>query len=193
MQSCCRGQRPPSIVGADMVARLSALFRRGIRHQAVNLSPLVLFRKVFGDGETFGTHEEQTVAVLTPLHLVAGTNPVTARRQLGCLIRIEVARTERTAELVDVCRQPEHDGFGDVPIGVNRRAALLAIFRDVSADPVQGPISGSSVGGLRFVHGGTDSPAVTGLLVHLWYSRSDSTFLDYAGLRSLTPPKQDSS
>jgi hypothetical protein len=61
-----------------------------------------------------------------------------------------------------VCRQPEHDGLGDVRNGVNRRAALRAIFFDEIADTMQRPPTGSSFAGLWFVNGGIYSPVVTG-------------------------------
>ena len=48
------GGTHPSVIGAESGAHLPALARRGIVHQAVNLSPLVFFRKVLGDGETSG-------------------------------------------------------------------------------------------------------------------------------------------
>ena len=80
------------------MARLSALVRRGIMYEAINLPPLVLFREVLRDGETFGIREEQTVAVLVPLHLVAGAHPAAALCRLGGLVRIEVTWTERPTE-----------------------------------------------------------------------------------------------
>src|SRR5262245_60368214 len=78
---------------------------RGILHEAVGVASLVSFGQVLGDRHALGRDEQQAVAVLVLLHLVAGADPA-AELGLRGRIRVEVAWAERTAHLLDVPRQP---------------------------------------------------------------------------------------
>src|SRR5262249_14586461 len=97
----------------DLGDRASAL-GIGVPDDAVGRSPLVVLGQVLRDGKALRVHEEQAVAVLVLLHLVAGADPA-AELRLFLRIRIEVAGTERPPHLLDVPRQAVDDGLGDAP------------------------------------------------------------------------------
>src|SRR5262249_21708580 len=93
----------------------ASLVRRRVRHDAVDLPSLVVLGKIFGDRKPFVGHEEQAVAVLELLHLIARADPVPSlhlllARQVEALrpgavrrfLRVEVAGAQRPPEIVDV-------------------------------------------------------------------------------------------
>ena len=59
--------------------------------QAVDLAAFVPFRQVLGDRKTFRITEEQSMAVLVLLHLLAGADPGAALGFRG-LVLVEIAR-----------------------------------------------------------------------------------------------------
>src|SRR2546428_1452399 len=97
----------------------------GILHHAVGLPALVVLGQVLGDWHALLGDEEQAVAVLVLLHLLARADPAPL---LGlCLgVRIEVAGAERTTDFFDMPGQALHDGFGHGHVGVERRAGFFS-------------------------------------------------------------------
>src|SRR5690606_15701030 len=82
-----------------------------------------------GNRKTFRIAEEQSVTVLPLLHFFAGTDPRAALGLLG-LVLVEVARAERTADLVDVLGEADHEELGDLALGVEVRTALFGEVLD---------------------------------------------------------------
>src|SRR5262245_13001768 len=95
-----------------------------ILHQAVRRATFVILGQVLRDGQTLRRDEEQAVAVLPFLHLVAGADPP-AKLGLGLWIRIEVARAEGPPDLFDVARETFHHGLGHRHVRVQGRPGLL--------------------------------------------------------------------
>src|SRR5438309_5002881 len=100
-----------------------ALVRGGILHDAVGLAPLVILREVLGDRHAFRVDEEQAVAVLPLLHLLAGADPPP---ELGLFlgVRIEVAGAERTTNFFDMPGKALDHGLGPAHVGMETRAGF---------------------------------------------------------------------
>ena len=103
----------------------SAFVRMWIGADSVDLDAFVIFGQVFGDGKTFLIAEEQSMAVFPALHFLAGTDPGRFF-DLFRLVLVEVAGTERSAELVDVFGETDHEELGDVFLGMEVGTALLS-------------------------------------------------------------------
>src|SRR5713226_4861132 len=147
MESACwvlPARRGLRLVSVEDPRQRPSLAGNGVRHDAVRLTPLVVFGQVLGDGQTLGRDEEQAVAVLVLLHLVAGAYPAPLL-SLGRRIRIEVTGAERLADLLDVPGEPRHDRLGDGPVGVERRARLLGVLASIRPHLVMLTAEGSSI------------------------------------------------
>src|SRR5437867_1635352 len=118
------------LVAPEHLAHRPSLVGDRVPYDAVRLASLVVLGQVLGDGDTFGRHEQEAMAVLVLLHLVAGADPAPLLRLRG-RIRIEIAGTERLAHLLDVAREPCHDRLGDGAVGVERSAGLLRVLPGV--------------------------------------------------------------
>src|SRR5262245_58674230 len=110
----------------DLAERAPPL-RVRVLHDPVRLAPLVILRQVLRDRHALRSDEEQAVAVLPLLHLVARADPAPVLR-LGGGIRIEVARAERPAHRLDVVGEAVDDGLGHAAVGVERRPRLLRVL-----------------------------------------------------------------
>src|SRR4029077_13012557 len=115
------------LVPVQHLRHRAALVRMLVLRDSVGVAALVVFGQVFGDRQSVRPDEQQAVAVLVLLHLVAGADPA-ALLGLGCRVWIEVARAERLADLLDMPGEPGHHGLGYGPVGVERRARLLGIL-----------------------------------------------------------------
>src|SRR5262245_4533677 len=124
------GSRGACLMPAEHLAHRPPLVGNGVAHDAVCLTPFVVFRQVLGDGHALGRDEEQAVAVLVLLHLVAGADPASILR-LGGRIRVEVAGTEGLSHLLDVTGESRHDRLGDGAVRVERGAGLLRVLAGV--------------------------------------------------------------
>ena len=105
------------MVAVQDLRHRAALVGMLVAHDPIGVPPLVPLGQVLGDGQPVGSDEEQAVAVLVLLHLVAGADPA-ALLGLGGRIRIEVARAERLADLFDVAGEARHHGLGHGPVGM---------------------------------------------------------------------------
>src|SRR5207249_7477608 len=101
-----RGRGSPADAPASCLLRLlpledpgggAALGGRRILDDPVRVPALVVLGEVLGDGEALRRDEQQAVAVLPFLHLVARADPA-AQLGLRLRIRIEVARAQRPPE-----------------------------------------------------------------------------------------------
>src|SRR5436190_20476372 len=72
----------------------AALVRVRVLDDAVGLAPLVVLRQMLGDRKAFLVHEQQAVAVLVFLHLVARADPA-AELGLFLGVGIEVTGAQR--------------------------------------------------------------------------------------------------
>src|SRR5260370_29152931 len=104
------------------------------------------------------------MAVFEVFHFIAGAHPAPARRDLGGLVGIEIARAQWPAHLVDVRRQDQYHPFGNGRVGMPSRAALGAVFIHVLANPAQSFFAGEFVVGLLLVHGHLLSSMIAMLL-----------------------------
>ena len=66
-------------------------------------------------------YEQQAVTILVLLHLITGTKPFPTRIRFRLLVRIEVTRTQRPADLVDVLCQAKDNRFSDCCIWMGGR------------------------------------------------------------------------
>ena len=89
-----------------LVAQGPALVGGRVFHLAVDGAAFVVFRKVFCDGQTALSYEEQSMAVLVDLHVVAGADPGTVL-DLLLLAGIEAARAEWPADFINVLGQAQ--------------------------------------------------------------------------------------
>src|SRR5262249_5578421 len=95
--------------------------------------------QILGDRQPLRGGEKQTVAVLVTLHLITGADPAPAVLiQLLLLVWIEVARTQRFAQQVEVQRESLDDRVANLGIRMGRRPRLGAVLLDVGADTGQG-------------------------------------------------------
>ena len=86
-----------SFNGVSFVSRFAALAGCWVLDESVDQSSFVIFRQVFRDGFSFRCHEEQTVAILVLLHLVAGAKPTPTGIHFCFLVGVVVARTKGSA------------------------------------------------------------------------------------------------
>src|SRR5262249_55871667 len=114
------------------IVRLAALARRRVLDEAVYVPAFMILRQILGDRHPLRRHEEEAVAILPLLHLVARTDPAPAMlAQLRFLVGVEVARTERPTHLLDIRGEAEHDRLRRLGIGMAARARLDAVLVDV--------------------------------------------------------------
>ena len=95
----------------------AALIGVRVFDQAVDLAAFVVFWQVLGNRKTFRIAEEQSMAVLVLLHLLAGADPGAGLRLLG-LVLVEVAGAQRLADLVDVLGEADDEELGDLALRV---------------------------------------------------------------------------
>ena len=93
--------------------------------------------QVFCNRLSFVIYEQQAVAVLVDLHIIASTYPG-AMLRFGFLVRIEMARTERLAERRKISRQAHHNRFANLPVRVGDGSRLLTISLYKPLDPREG-------------------------------------------------------
>src|SRR5690349_18629846 len=95
----------------------------------------MLLGQVLRDRQTGWCYEQEAVAVLPLLHLIAGTHPAPAvLLQLSLLVRIEVAWAQRATHLLQVGSKPLDNCFSDNWVGVARGPRLLPVLLDVLRD-----------------------------------------------------------
>ena len=70
-------------------------------------------------------NKEQTVIIVVNLHILTGAY-TSAMLDLLCLFWIETARTQRTAQLIEMLRQPEHHRSSCLWLRMCVRARLLS-------------------------------------------------------------------
>src|SRR5262249_48909012 len=109
-----------------LVAQRPALVGCRVLDHAVHLSALVVGGQVLGDRQTLRRDEQQTVAVLVDLHVVAGTDPG-AVLILGLLAGVEAPGPQRPPQGVAVHRQSFDHRFGDLGVWMRRRPRFLAV------------------------------------------------------------------
>lgn len=107
-----------------LVLQRAAFGGSGVGDEAVDLTPFVIFRQVLRDRHALLVYEQEAVAVFVDLHFVAGADPAPELR-LGLLVLVEVARTERLAELIHMGRQALDHGLRDGRGRMKGRPALL--------------------------------------------------------------------
>ena len=93
--------------------------------------------QVFCNRLSFVIHEQQAVAVLVNLHIIASAYPG-AMLRFSLLVRIETARTQRLAESCKISRQAHHNRFANLPVRVRDGSRLLAISLYKPLDPRDG-------------------------------------------------------
>src|SRR5262249_9784187 len=105
----------------------AALVGVRVLHEPVGSASLVVLGQVLGDGKPLRRDEQQAVAVLPLLHLVAGADPP-AQLRLGLRIGVEVAGAERSPHQLDVAREPLDDRLGHRHVRMERGAGLLRVL-----------------------------------------------------------------
>src|SRR5262249_12022673 len=112
-----------------MMARFAALVRRRVGGNALSLTPLLLPPPLLRDRQSLRRDEQQTVTVFVSLHFITGADPASAMLlQFFLLVGVEVARTQRLAEYVEVQGEPLDDRVADIRLRVARRASLGAVL-----------------------------------------------------------------
>lgn len=105
----------------------------------------MVLREILGDGHAIFPHEQQAVAILVNLHLIAGADP-TPEFGFCLFIRIEVAGAQGLAEFIHVGGEPLDDRLGDRGIRMKGGPALLSESFHKPPHSCQGRL-------IRFGHG----------------------------------------
>src|SRR5579884_4298642 len=114
------------VLRARPMAKRTTFVRRRIGDQTVDLSAFVVLREILGDRHAVLPHEQEAVAILVDLHLVAGADP-SPQLGLRLLVLVKITWAERFSQFIHVRGQALDDRLGHGGIGMKRRSAL---FRD---------------------------------------------------------------